>query len=390
MGSSNDVAIIEMGMAGTKREDRLAPGGPKRILAIDAAGPRAILAAALLGGLESMLRKERQDPELRLWDHFDLIGGGSSGALLAAALAAGASAEEACELFQDIGPEGKSAPRGDGVRRPKHESARLIACLEAAFGDAKIGDPRIRTGLAILVKPLGAAAPEIWANTPGAAQHDTRFVQAIRASLGGESLLDAEGGFADAALGWAANPVWPLLHFAMDPRGLNWPLGQAKLSITSLGAGRMRPDLAKRVFEAPPDANPTALAANIATRAAFALDSALFEANEAALAAMALLAHPQTPRTAPLLEFERLDVEMSPEHLASLGLSPTEISVAVQRAPISAASLALWRRIGEAAGAAASQTAKSEKPGAEQKPRARAPNRLAALSGLIGAPAKKP
>lgn len=379
-----------MGMALGKREERLSASGQKRILAIDAAGPRGILAAALLGGLESRLRKERNDPELRLWDHFDLIGGGSSGALLAAALAAGASAEEACEMYLDVGPEAKTAPRGDGVRRPKFESARLLNWLEAAFGDAKIGDPRIRTGLAILVKPLEAAAPEIWANTPGAAHQDTSFAHAIRASLGGESLLDSEGGFADGALGWAANPIWPLLHFATDPNGLNWPLGPGKLSITSLGAGRMRPDLAKRVFEAPHDGNPTALAANIATRAAFALDSALFESSEAALAAMALLAHPLAPRGAALLDFERIDVDLSPEHLARLGLSPTEISVAIQRAPISASSLALWRRIGEAASTAAPQTPNSEKAGAARKPRARAPNRLAALSGLIGAPAKKP
>ncbi len=379
-------------MASSKREERLSASGQKRILAIDAAGPRGILAAALLSGLEARLRQERDDPELRLWDYFDLIGGVSGGALLAAALAAGASVEESCELYLDIGPETKAAPRGDAVRRPKFETARLLTCLEAAFGDAKIGDPRIRTGLAILIKPLESAQPEIWSNTAGSAHQDTSFAHAIRASLGGESLIEAERGFADGALGWAATPIWPLLRFATDAKGLNWATGAGRLSITSLGAGRLRPDLPKRVFEAAPDANPTALAANIATRAAFALDSAVFEASEEALANMRVLAATGDDRRPPLLTLERIDVELSQERLAGLGLSATEISVALQRAPISATSLALWRRIGQAAGMQAAQSAVTEekaKAAPPRKARARPPNRLAALSGLLGAPAKK-
>ncbi|MBY0447389.1 MAG: patatin-like phospholipase family protein, partial [Hyphomonadaceae bacterium] len=133
------------------REDRLTGKGPKRILAIDAGGARALLGAGLLFGLEAKLRRERNDAQFRLWDHFDLIGGVSSGAVLAAALSAGASVEEACVLLEECGPSPEGALRGDAVRRPKFDQHRLQETLQQAFGGALLGDPRIRTGLAILV-----------------------------------------------------------------------------------------------------------------------------------------------------------------------------------------------------------------------------------------------
>lgn len=329
------------------REERLTGKGPKRILAIDAAGPRAILAAALLGGLESRLRKEKNDPDLRLWDHFDLIGGASSGAFLAGALCAGASVEEACGLIEDAGPALDASLRGDAVRRPKFDPARLADTLEEAFGDAVIGDPRIRTGFAALVKPLESGPVEIWSNAPNAPSAERTFQEAIVASLGGDCSFDGRGGFADSALA-APCPVWPLLRFAISPRGLNWPTGANKLQVVSVGAGRLRPGLPIRVFDGPIDPNPAALAANVATRAGYALEAALFDATEEALAALAEVAAPEGgSRAGALLSFSRLDLELSTEALSGLGLSPGEIQAATERRPATAATVALWRRIGE-------------------------------------------
>lgn len=340
-------------MAST-REERLTARGPKRILAIDACGARGVLAAGLLGALEAQLRRERGDPNLRLWDYFDLIGGLSGGALLAGALAAGASVEEACGLYIEAGPDPKAAPKGDPVRRPKFDRARLEACLDEAFGDAHIGDARIRVGLALLVKPLEAAAPEIWSNAPGAATKDKSFVEAILASIGGESLFDGRPGFADAALCGAPSPVWPLLRLAMSPRGLGWPAGPGKISIVSLGAGRLRPSLPARVFEAAPDPNPAALAANVATRAGFALESAVFEAGEEALAALTELCDPAGGgRAFAPCDLQRIDVELSQEALTRLGFGAAEIQAATERRPVNAQILQVWRRIGEAASASA-------------------------------------
>lgn len=337
-------------VSGTKtREERLGGKGPKRILAIDAGGARTILSAALLGSIEARLRREKDDPDLRLWDHFDLIGGVSSGAFLAGALCAGASVEEACGLLEEAGPGADTPLRGDAVRRPKFELSRLIQTLNEAFGDAPIGDPRIRTGFAAVVKPLEDGPPEIWSNAPNSPSAQRTFQEVILASLGGDCQFDGRGGFADAAIA-APCPAWPLLRYAISPRGLGWATGASKISLVSLGAGRLRPNLPARVFDGPIDPNPNALAASVATRAGYALESALFDAADEALAAMSEVLTPEgSPRTGALASFTRLDVDLTQQSLTDLGLSAGEIQAATERRPATAATLALWRRIGERA-----------------------------------------
>lgn len=333
------------------REDRLTGKGPKRILAIDAGGARAILSAGLLAGLEARLRRERSDAHFRLWDHFDLIGGVSSGAVLAAALSAGASVEEACGVLEESGPSPDGALQGDAVRRPKFDQQRLHETLEQAFGGARLGDPRIRTGLAILVKPLGEAAPELWSNAPGSLTAERSFAEAICASLGGEHVFDGRQGYADAALA-APSPLLPLLRFAISPRGLGWRRGAEHLSLVSLGAGRLRPELPGRVFDAPPDPTPAKVAANVATRAAYALEAALFDAQEEALAAIAeiTVGEGEPAIAGALARFTRLDIDLTPTALESLGFSAQEHTLARARKPATGAMLELWRRIGESAG----------------------------------------
>jgi len=348
--------------ASKTRDERLTGKGPKRILAIDAGGPRIVLAAALLGALEAKLRREKNDPDLRLWDHFDLIGGVSAGAFLAAAFCAGASVDEACGLLEDAGPAPGAPLPGDAVRRPKFAATRLAQTLEEAFGDAAIGDPRIRAGFAALVKPLEDDPPEVWTNAPGSASADKTFKEAILASLGGDCSFDGRRGFADAALA-APSPVWPLLRFAISPRGLAWPSGANKLHVVSVGAGRLRPWMPGRVFDGPIDPNPAAVAANVATRAGYALEAALFDAAEEALAALAELSTPEgTSRSGALLSFTRFDVDLSADALTGLGFSPGEIQTATERRPASAEAVALWRRIGARAGEAILGVAPSPSP----------------------------
>jgi patatin-like phospholipase/acyl hydrolase len=68
--------------------------GPKRILSIDGGGGvRGVVSLAFLERMEALLRAKTAggDPDFRLSDHFDLIGGTSTGALIAAGLAMGFS-----------------------------------------------------------------------------------------------------------------------------------------------------------------------------------------------------------------------------------------------------------------------------------------------------------
>src|SRR5258708_9417809 len=62
--------------------------GPKRILALDGGGVRGAISVAFLERIEAIL-SERLGTKARLGDWFDLVGGTSTGALIAAALALG-------------------------------------------------------------------------------------------------------------------------------------------------------------------------------------------------------------------------------------------------------------------------------------------------------------
>ena len=90
--------------------DRLYSKGSKRILAIDGGGVRGAVAIAFLQRLEQTLREKYGKPDLILGDYFDLIGGTSVGAILAAGLAMGRSADEVAEIFKVMGPNRPGNP----------------------------------------------------------------------------------------------------------------------------------------------------------------------------------------------------------------------------------------------------------------------------------------
>ena len=82
--------------------ERLTAPGPKRILALDGGGVRGMLTLGFLEQLERLLRDRHQRPDLRLCDYFDLIGGTSVGATMAAGLAIGMDVTELREVAVDM------------------------------------------------------------------------------------------------------------------------------------------------------------------------------------------------------------------------------------------------------------------------------------------------
>ena len=84
---------------------RLSAPGPKRMLALDGGGVRGALALGYLARIEAILRERYQRPDLVLRDYFDLIGGTSTGAIIATALAIGMDAEAVRALYLQLGPE---------------------------------------------------------------------------------------------------------------------------------------------------------------------------------------------------------------------------------------------------------------------------------------------
>ena len=67
---------------------------PKRILSLDGGGIRGILTLEYLSAIEKLLKKRSGRDEFLLCDYFDLIGGTSTGSIIAAGLACGMSVDQ--------------------------------------------------------------------------------------------------------------------------------------------------------------------------------------------------------------------------------------------------------------------------------------------------------
>src|SRR5687767_12362413 len=84
-------------------EEHFRPGGQKKILALDGGGIRGALTLGYLKKIETILREKENNQQLVLSDYFDLIGGTSTGAIIAAALAIGKSVDEIADLYMRLG-----------------------------------------------------------------------------------------------------------------------------------------------------------------------------------------------------------------------------------------------------------------------------------------------
>ena len=83
---------------------RIRSGGPKRILSLDGGGIRGLITLGYLERIEAVLKanyaelglyqKPARPEDFRLRDYFDMIGGTSTGAIIASGLAIGMSVSE--------------------------------------------------------------------------------------------------------------------------------------------------------------------------------------------------------------------------------------------------------------------------------------------------------
>ena len=106
------------------RDRHLFGPGPKRVLALDGGGVRGALTVAFLERIEALL-SERDGKEIRLGDYFDLVGGTSTGAVIAGALALGLPHGASERLLSQAGAVCLQAPAlaraavAGEVRRPR-------------------------------------------------------------------------------------------------------------------------------------------------------------------------------------------------------------------------------------------------------------------------------
>ena len=234
--------------------------GPKRILALDGGGIRGILTVQLLRRIETIVRERTGDNSTVLADYFDLIGGTSTGAIIASALSLGWTVDRIEKLYRELGNSiFHSSFFRKGLLRPKFSAQPVKAALEREYGGIRLGGPELKTGLAVVAKRLDTGSTWVMHNNPkgryferrlgstAIANKDYLLSDVVRASTAAPTYFEPEriqvadgvdGAFVDGGVSPHNNPALQLIMLAtMKGYGLNWPMGADKIQLVSLGTG---------------------------------------------------------------------------------------------------------------------------------------------------------
>ncbi len=247
---------------------------PKRILALDGGGVRGTLSLQYLKRIEEILRQRTGRHGLVLSDYFDLIGGTSTGAIVAGGLALGFEVGELQRRYDDLAVRIFKKPFFRlGAIVPKFGYEALREALKGVFGEkTKLASPALKTGLMIMTKRMDTGKPWPLTNHPDDPYYSPRpgkrrignanmlLWQLVRASTAAPhyfrpedlvvgSALDPASGratidhgqFVDGGVSPANNPSLQLLKVALL-RGFafNWSAGEGELLLVSIGTGLPR------------------------------------------------------------------------------------------------------------------------------------------------------
>ncbi len=250
------------------RDEHLFGPGPKRILGLDGGGIRGILTLGYLKRLEYILRvRHGNDPDFVLSDYFDLIGGTSTGSIIATGLAMGFTVEKLQDIYRTLAGEVFKKPLWNlGLFSAKFPEEPLIEALTEHFGDHTLGSEALKTGLMIMTKRFDTGSPWVIYNNPNGKyfnpagpdstaipNRDFLVRQVVRASTAAPHYFQPErfpvaqgvdGAFVDGGVSAFNNPSLQLFMLAtIKGYGFNWPVGVDNLLLVSVGTGYDRDKL---------------------------------------------------------------------------------------------------------------------------------------------------
>lgn len=245
---------------------------PKRILSFDGGGIRGIFSLQIAARIEQLFRDEHGRSDLVLADVVDLFAGTSTGAIIAAFLAWGASVADVEALYLSRGKQmfAHQNPLLPWRRlNSKYRAEDIAAFFRNQFTEdggspALLGSSKLKKLLLVVMRNATTGSPWPISSNPLALFNDPSLPncnlkiplwQLLRAStaaptffppeditIGGERYLFVDGGVTPFN-----NPALLAVLMATLPcYRLNWPTGRSALHLTSIGTGGHRTRLLKK------------------------------------------------------------------------------------------------------------------------------------------------
>ena len=235
--------------------DTQATNRPRRLLAIDGGGLAGLIPAEALILIEQQL-DQLTGTQKPLCERFDLIGGTSTGAIIAAGLALGLKAADLRDFYLKFGDDIFTKSWLPVRLWHSYPSAPLEKHLKDVFGESTaLGSDQLRTQILLVAKNATLGNDWFFTNNP-----NSRFFknnsglplwQVVRASTAAPTYFppqtievpDDAGKmqsyeFVDGGVSSYNNPALQVFLEATVPAyGLGWPMGADRLLLISLGTG---------------------------------------------------------------------------------------------------------------------------------------------------------
>ena len=235
---------------------------PRKLLALDGGGIRGIITIEVLAKIESLLQEKLgADDKFLLADYFDYIAGTSTGAIIASCLSWGMRVSEVREFYINQGENMFDSASLLKQFQYKFEDKNLAQELREKFQEkdgsvATLGSSLLKTLLLMVMRNATTDSPWPISNNPYARYNDPSrpdcnlqlpLWQLIRASTAAPTyfppeVIEVEKGepfvFVDGGITSFNNPAFQLFLMATTkPYKLNWPVGEDKMLLVSVGTG---------------------------------------------------------------------------------------------------------------------------------------------------------
>ncbi len=248
------------------------PPAPRaRLLAFDGGGIRGLFSLEIARRMESLLREKHGRPDLVLADHFHYMAGTSTGAIIATFLSWGLSVEEVSRLYRENAKVMFTKSGWGSIHKNRFAGQPISDFLRNFFVEddgspATLGTSRLKTLLLVVTRNASTGSPWPMSNNPHAVYNDRSqpgcnldlpLWQIVRASTAAPTffppevinITDQKTGenlkhtfaFEDGGVTPFNNPAYLLYTMATLPEyRLGWNDGKDRMSLVSIGTGRVR------------------------------------------------------------------------------------------------------------------------------------------------------